>query len=632
MQLSELKDWTQELRPHLAPLAAAFGALTGAAVFFSLTQEPWWGWGLLPVGLGLILGGFSVWRPLSAVAWGIVITGLVFCLSAWQVARVDFVDFQAAQKSHWLTGRVIEVKTNPDKPNRATLVLDRIETYGLGEAIVLKANIGVYVSQIRDVNIGDTLALPVVLLAPEGPKYKGQRDGRLWKFFNGGSVNGYVVGSVEPTWRPEPEMTITARAGLWLDEVRQRIFEESDSYAGGAVAALLIGNEDAVLPDLRDAYRETGLSHLLAISGMQLTLVAMSVYGLLRWLGALVPWVALRVNVRLYAAVAALLATWGYTFLAGASVSLVRATIMASIVLVAVISGRLKSALRGWCAAVVLVLMVSPVMVTRAGFLLSISAVLGLILLAMAEQDRWQGGKISSYLRGLVLATVVAGCATAPVLVGIFGQYSVIGMIANVIAVPIMAIATYLGMIVLILWPFGIENYALIAMSAVVEQVNSLAYWLSSYEYANVTVDKGLWWVVAIFAVVVMVAIYIQRWLEAAVALGSLVMIMLVAAVTMPKPDLMIWDAGRAGLKREGDSYRMLWAENLDNTVRLAKLARVKLVGDTDVAETVDDAYMPVTDLESFAWAERNKGVWVVKPFTCGRIWQKLAGECWVDE
>lgn len=622
----------QELRPHLAPLAAALGALVGAGVFFGLAFDPFWGWGLLPVGLGLVVWGLAHRRSLIALALALIMAGTVFGLAAWQVARVEQVDFQAAGKVHWLVGRIVEMDSKEEKPNRVTLRLDNVELFGLGEGAVTGASIGVYKSQVADVKAGDNVALPVILMAPEVPKFKGQRDGRLWRYFNDGRVAGYVLGTVEPTWRGEPVVGKLARVKLWIEAVRTRVYEESSSFAEGAVAALLVGNEKSVTPQLREAYRATGLSHLLAISGMQLTIVALGVFWLMRWMGALIPWVALRVDIRFYAAVTALFATLFYTMLAGASVSLVRASIMASIVMLAVITGRLKSALRGWCAAVVLVLLVSPVMVTRAGFLLSIAAVLGLILLAMAEQGRWQEGKFSNWIRGLVLATVVAGCATAPVLVAIFGQFSVIGMVANLVAVPIMALATYMGMAALVLWPMGLEKPMLEGMAVVVGWVNDIAYLMGSLEYANVTVDRGLWWVVAIFAVVVIVSVLIRRWVEATVALASLTVIMLVAAVTMPKPELMVWDDGGIGLVKEGDAYRLLWAEKPDEALRLAKMARVKLVEGGEVGKTVDEQFMPVTTYEHFAWAERYRGVWRVEPITCGRVWQKAAEGCWVNE
>lgn len=638
-QLNDLQDWMQELRPHLGALAAAAGAMVGAGVFFELPFDPWWGWGLLAVGLGLVIGGVAWRKSVVAVALGIFMGGLVFCLAGWQVQRVETIDFAKASKVHWLVGTVTEIAEKPDKANRVTLRVDKVDTYGLGQGTITRAGIGVYKSQVKDVAVGTDVALPVVLLAPEGPKYGGERDGRLWRFFNGGGVGGYVLGTVEPTFRVGGgEGGVWGRWQVWLEGLRGRIFEGSKDFAGGAVAALLMGEEKAIGGGLREAYRKTGLSHLLAISGMQLTIVALGIFWVLRWLGALVPWVALRVNIRFWAVFMALLGTVFYTLLAGASVSLVRASIMAGIVMLAVMMGRMRSALRAWCAAVVLVLMVNPVMVTRAGFQLSVAAVLGLILLAMAESGRWQGGRFSSWLRGLVLATVVAGCMTAPVLVANFGQFSVLGMVANLVAVPVMALATYLGMVALVLWPLGLQKPVLDVMAVVVGWVNTLAEWLSGMQLASVSIDRDLWWVVGGFALVAVASVLVRRWVEAGVAVVSMTGVVLVVAMTAPKPEVLIWEDGAVGLVRNQEprnrgsedlGYRLMWAEDVEEALRMAKGAGVKVVVGEDVPETVDEALMPVTELEHFAFAERVGGVWRVEPITCGRVWERMAEGCW---
>lgn len=619
------------LRPHLGILASALGAMLGTGVFFYLPFDPWWGWGLIAGLLGLTACALP-WKQVALVGamafWG----GLAFLMAAGQVARVVELDYAAAQKPKWIVGRVIEIVEKDEKPNRATVRLEDVDSYGLGDAKIARAGIGVYKNQIKDVEVGEVLALPVVLLAPEGPKFKGQRDGRVWSYFADARVGGYAVGTVELTTRnQEPGFGNRGKEALaWVEDLRQRIYESSKDVAGGAVAALLVGEEKGISHELRDAYRATGLSHLLAISGMQMTIVVIGIYASLRWLMALVPWVALRIDVRIPAAVMAMGGTVFYTLLAGGSVSLVRSSIMAGIVLLAVVTGRVNSSIRAWALAALLIVVINPVMVTRAGYQLSVVAVGALILLAQMRLPRHplMGNGVIKWSYQLLLATVVAGAATAPVTVAQFGQFTAVGMLANLIAVPVMALATYIGMIGLLVWPLGLAEPVLGWMGVVVGWVNSLAYTMQDWPAAAVSVEKGLWPFVAIICALTVFAVLMRKWVWAVLGVALMTGGLVTIAMTTPKPEVMVWGNGEAGLERHGEGYQLIWAENPKEVDIWARMAGVTLIEGNTPATSVDERYMPTTEQEHFAWAEKVDGTWRVEPYNCRRVWQRVAVEC----
>lgn len=620
------------LRPHIGILAAALGAMLGAGVFFYLPFDPWWGWGLLVGIVGLLVYGVMGAKPYAAVGTALFWGGLAFLLGAGQVARVVPVDYAAAQKPKWIVGRVVEIVEKDDKPNRATVRLEDVEGYGLGGGSIARAGIGVYRSQIEGVKIGDALALPVVLMAPEGPKYKGQRDGRVWQYFADARVGGYVVGTVEPTYRPQGLGFRAQGEELldWMEGLRQQIYEATKELAHGTVAALLVGEEKGIEHEVRDAYRVTGLAHLLAISGMQMTIVALGIYGLLRWAGALVPWVALRMDVRIPAALLAMGGTLFYTLLAGGSVSLVRAAVMSGIVLLAVVTGRVGASLRMWAVAALLIVVVNPVMVTRAGFQLSVVAVGALVLLAQMRMPEriWLQNGVLRWGFNLTMATLVAGAATVPVTVAQFGQFAAVGMLANLVPVPVMALATYIGMVALLVWPLGMAGPVLEAMAWVVGWVNDWALWLQALPVAGVSVDKAWWPFVAMLAAGTVVAVLMRkgRWALCGVVVMTCGLVMV--GKTAPKPEVMVWSGGEAALARQGEGYVWLWAENAKEAEVMARMAGVRVVGDGEVTTSVDERYMPVTPLEHFAWAEKVDGTWWVEPYDCRRVWQRVAVEC----
>ncbi|PZP38701.1 MAG: hypothetical protein DI585_06605 [Pseudomonas fluorescens] len=631
MQPTPAEHLKRALVPHIMALMAAFGGLFGAGAFFLLPFNPPVITGLLVLGIALIFSAFAFNITTKAIAIFTVMFGLTFSLATWQTGRVQHVNFAASSKPHWVVGTVTELAENPTKPNRVTVLMNNVELYGLGPNHIKTASIGVFKSQIEDLAVGQGVAISAALLPPEPPKYNGQRDSRLWKYFNDTRITGYSMGGVESTYHPAPPKPLQYAVLQWVEDLRTTINTQTASMAQGAVTALLTGDESAVPPKLREAYIKTGLSHLLAISGMQLTIVALGLFWIFAALLARIPNLALHTNVRIWAAVMSLSVTLFYTFLAGAAISLVRASLMSAIVLGAIIFGRMSNAVRGWCAAVIVIMLVNPLMVTRAGFLLSITAVLALLLLAISEEPVWKGGKLTSWLRGLVLATIVAGAATAPVLVGYFGQFSAISMFANIIAVPVMAVATYLGMLALAVWPLGFQDIPLRLMTATVEIANNWAYLLEKQPYSYVSIPKYLWMLVAPFALLTLSAAYTQKWKTMVASLVGLTLIPVAIAMLTPKPDVLIWDGGAIGLYRtRGEVFTPLWADSLDNLTKTARYANVELTGlSPDIPKTVDESFMPVTEHEHFAWAERRAGKWLVQPISCVRPWQKTTEACW---
>lgn len=387
MQRSQFRHWGQVLAPHRFAFCAALGAMLGAGTYFGLSFEPaaWAGGALALLAIALVL----VARTQVVMGAGIfmLFASAGFVLGQWQVARATPVNYAAAHKPHWVVGTVEEVSIKPDNPKRAVLRLRDVELYGLGAERVARASIGVYSNQIKDVTVGQGVAVPAVLMPPEPPKYAGQRDGRFWRYFEDARVAGYAMGAVETTERNQGTEDPRNRGLRWIEGMRDAINVKTKDMAGGALTALLTGEERWVTAEVRDSYRDTGLSHLLAISGMQLTLVGLGIFGITVWLLAWVPDLALRVNIRMVAALVAMVGVVFYTLLAGASISLVRAMVMSLLVLLAVVTGRVSMGLRAWCLAAALIVLVNPMMVMRAGFQLSAAAVLGLLLLV-----RQQGG------------------------------------------------------------------------------------------------------------------------------------------------------------------------------------------------------------------------------------------------
>jgi competence protein ComEC len=199
--------------------------------------------------------------------------------------------------------------------------------------------------------------------------------------------------------------------------------------AGGLAAAILIGLRDRVDRDLAAAFTTAGVSHVVAISGWNIAIVAATVAALLRK--------RLSRRRRALATIGAIVA---YTLFAGASPSVVRAALMAGVALAAVESGRGARAMvgLGWAATIMIV--AEPATVGDAGFQLSAAATAGLVAWAdpLTEWLGRRATRLPAVLRESLGISLAAQAATLPIALLDFGRLAVIAPAANLVVVPLV--------------------------------------------------------------------------------------------------------------------------------------------------------------------------------------------------
>lgn len=324
--------------------------------------------------------------------------------------------------------------------------------------------------------IGDRVRLRARLRPPAAPVAPGAFDFQRDAFFRGNGAVGFAVGPVVPVDRAPAGAT----DGLWVavdrlrDAVAERIRAALPGASGAVAAAMLVGDRAAIDGTTDEVFRETGLAHLLSISGLHMGMVAGAVFGAARLLLAAWPAVALRRPVKKWAAAAALAATAFYLLLSGAPVPAQRAFMMTGLVLAAVLLDReaLSLHLVAWAAAAVLLL--APESLTGPSFQLSFAAVIALVAAWEAAARRGRSRperrhgtvmRMVRYVGGVVATSVVASLATAPIIAHHFQQVPVLGAVANVAAVPLTAFVTMpAGAVALAAMPFGLEAWPLAVM------------------------------------------------------------------------------------------------------------------------------------------------------------------------
>ncbi|HZO25918.1 MAG TPA: ComEC/Rec2 family competence protein [Chloroflexota bacterium] len=201
------------------------------------------------------------------------------------------------------------------------------------------------------------------------------------------------------------------------------------------VAGIVFGARVGLPSELRQAMSATGTSHLTAVSGANVAMVA----------GSLI-FIASALISRLPASATAIAGVWLYTVLVGAPPSALRAAMMATFALLAYGLGRQSDAIVGLALAVSVLLAWDPGLALDLGFQLSATATAGLILLAPSIERRMSW--LPAWLRGHVAVAIAAQIATLPLIVGTFQRLSLVSLPANVVAAPTIVPIMGLGALI----------------------------------------------------------------------------------------------------------------------------------------------------------------------------------------
>jgi competence protein ComEC len=281
---------------------------------------------------------------------------------------------------------------------------------------------------------GERWQLPLRLRRPHGSVNPHGFDYEAWLLERGIGATGYV--------RPQGERRLLGTRNGLLDRVERARESVRDRFqralgttpASGILAALAVGDQRAIPAEEWRLFSRTGVTHLMSISGLHVTLVS----GLLAWLVAgawrRIPALALRLPARKAAAAAAIAGALGYTLLAGFAVPAQRTLYMVAVVALALWFGRIASPLRVLALALAAVVLVDPWAPLAPGLWLSFGAVLLIFYVAAG----WTRPEPRLLQWGRVQWAITLGLAPAAVF--LFGQVSVAGPVANAVAIPLVSV------------------------------------------------------------------------------------------------------------------------------------------------------------------------------------------------
>lgn len=538
----------------------AFGG-AGIAVYFALPVEPptWLG----AVGIAVSLVGLSLGRR-RPFGLGLAVAGLAvavgFTLAQMRTATVAAPALSDALGPAVVTGRIVDID---HRPGTTRVVLDRLGVVDVAPGALphrvrvrlIRADSGYGVTPPA----GARVRVLAVLQPPPRPAAPGAFDFSRQLYFAGIGGVGYAIGPLTIV-----EQGGTTRLGALLEGWRQsmasRILQTLDGEAGAVAVALLVGERGGVSQSAYQAMRDAGIAHLLAISGLHVGLVAGFIFLTTRGGLALIEPVALTRPIKKWAAVVALLGAVGYMLMVGAPVPTQRAVIMTGLVLLAVMVDRVALSMRtvAWAAVVVLVL--APESLLGPSFQMSFAAVIALIAAyetatrrtrLLREGPAWWTRSVL-YVVGVAATTVIASAATGLFAAYHFQRLAALGVVANLLAVPLTAFVIMpMGVLAYLLAPLGLDSVALSAMGWGIDGLLWVARQASAWPGAAVAVPAmPVWGLVAAALGGLWLCLWQQAWRW--FGLAGIVIGVASIAVT-PRADLLINDRGSLVAARLAD-------------------------------------------------------------------------------
>jgi len=556
-------------------LPVFFGA--GIGVYFALKVEPplWPGVATAIAGAGL---SFALRRHPAWCEATLVLTAFAagFALTC-ETAR----ERQAPMLPRHLgpvpvTGRVVDIDL-AEKGWRIVVEPDPLAGLDLAAQ---PHRLRLHIPRTSDeLNPGDLVRLRAMLYPVPPQILPGGRDFQRELYFAGIGGVGYSFGGARRI--PSPEAAPEAGGG-WAEHLRhlrtemtRRINAVLPGSTGGVASALITGKRGAIAEEVKQSFRDSGLSHLLAIAGLHLGLVGAFVFFAVRGGLALIPPVALRYPIKKIAAAATLVVLTGYLLISGAAIPTERAFVMNGVVFAAILIDRLRISMRICALAAAVVLVLDPASLMGVSFQMSFGAVVALVAvyetfggrLGRVLRGRWLFAGVVGYCGAVAVTTLVATLGTYPFSIYHFHHIAVYSPLANVIAVPMSALWTLpWGVVTCLLMPFGLERLALIPMGWGIEAT----IWVAQH----VSALPGNVWMTPRLPAMGLLSISLgglwlclwrgswRSWGVVAIAAGFASMML-----TRP-PDIIIADTGRFVAARAADGHYFVSADNGEKMVR----------------------------------------------------------------
>lgn len=431
----------------------------GIAGYFALKIEPN---AIIWLSLAIIVVVLLIAARLVPLATQPLMLGLALLLGGAGIAKWQTHSVSAPVLTFRyygpIEGRVVNIDRSASDAVRLTLddvFLSRIQPQKLPARVRISLHGDQPLATYRP---GDRLMTTGHLSPPSGPAEPGGFDFQRHAYFAGLGAVGYTRNPVLRSDAARP-----GDWGLWIFTQRMRLSRAVQAAVpgepGAFAAAIMTGDRSGMSRETLQNLRAANLAHLLAISGLHMGLLTGFVFAVIRYGLALIPWLALRVPIKKFAALCAIAVGAAYLGLSGGNVATERAFIMVTTMFVAILLDRRALTMRAVAMAAIVVLVLHPEALMGPGFQMSFAATTALVVVFgyMRNFDQSRLPKWMRPILSVVISSFVAGLATAPIAAAHFNQIAHYGLIANLLSVPLMgAVIMPAAVLAVCLAPLGL--------------------------------------------------------------------------------------------------------------------------------------------------------------------------------
>ncbi|WP_370675249.1 ComEC/Rec2 family competence protein [Pleomorphomonas sp. PLEO] len=503
------KSFVQDLDDGRGFLWWPVAAAVGAAFYFAPASEPS-SIDLVLAGIGALAALVLIARRPLAVSHLAIFVGLA-CLGflhAGLMTRLATHPIFPFERTVTIRGHVVAVEDRGK--GAARLLVQPVEIEPRPKSGLPPR---VRVTMRGEVPVpGEAVTMLARLAPPMPPPLPGGYDFARVAWFSGVGASGFTYGAVK-SWpeAPPADTWLTLLSGIETVRVAAagRIRAALPGDTGAIAAALIVGDRAGISDATNEAMRIAGVSHVLSISGMHMSLVAAFLFGGIRLMLALIPPLALTLPIKKIAAMLSMLGTGTYFVVSGMDVPAERSMITVAVSLLAILIDRRALSLRVIAVAALVTLVLSPEAVMEPGAQMSFAAVVAL----MAGLEAWRtrqgepmdGGDVSLLARmarrfGLWLvaalaATVLAGLATLPMALYHFGRLAPLGMIANLVTEPLVSLLIMpMALGAALMMPLGLEGVPLTVMGAGIDAMIAVAHAVAEWTPGGGLYGRPMGW------------------------------------------------------------------------------------------------------------------------------------------
>ncbi len=254
-----------------------------------------------------------------------------------------------------------------------------------------------------------------------------------------------------------------------------------DQATEGVVKAMTLGDRSVLTPEVRATYTQTGVSHILALSGMHLAIIYFIIHLLMNWR---------RVEMLSQAVIVTTL--WAYALLVGLSPSVTRSAFMISVYALLAVGYRDSAPINTLSFTAIVMLLVQPLSLYDVSFQLSYAAVFSILLgnallRSVHVAPRLLSNRAVKWFWGITIISLEAQIGTAPLAAYHFGVFNPCALLANYFVIPMATLTIYLTLLALATgWWAGLSTVCVAVLSFVVKAMNGLLQQVSALPYSHV--------------------------------------------------------------------------------------------------------------------------------------------------